>query len=89
MTATSGDGPWANYDAAMAAVRKMHDPSLQQFVMRAVTATSARLLKGAAPVAPFDLLFFVETMAALFDQRESLQRVLAGEDLRGWPDEET
>ena len=88
MKTTSGAGLWANYDAAMAAVRGMKDPSLQQFVMRAVTATSVRVLRGEVPVAPFDLLFFVETMAALFEQRESLQRVLAGVDLRGWPDDD-
>lgn len=88
MTTSNGNGPWVNYDAAMAAVRQMQDPSLQQFVMRAVTATSARVLKGEGPAAPFDLLFFVETMTTLFEQRQSLLRILAGEDLRWWPDDQ-
>jgi hypothetical protein len=79
--------PWINYDEAMALVRQLGDPALEQFVMRAVTVAIQRAMKSEGPAAPFDMLFLVETMVSLFEQRESLIRVLQGEDLRLWPED--
>ena len=82
-----GHPPWLNYDEAMALVRQLGDPALEQFVMRAVTVAVQRAMTNKSPAAPFDMLFFVETMVTLFEQRESLVRVLQGEDLRWWPED--
>jgi len=84
---TEKDEGWSSYEEAMALVRTITDLAERQFVMRAVTAALSCRAAGHAPARPFDLLFFVETMRALFAQRENLQRVLAGEDLRWWTDE--
>lgn len=88
MTLSSKDGPWINYEAALALVREFKNPSLEQFVMRAVTAATMRYANGEPPAAPFDMLFLVKTMEALFAQRQNLVRVLSGEDLRWWPENE-
>jgi hypothetical protein len=88
MTVSSKDEPWINYEAAMALVRQFKDPTLKQFVMFAVTAAIMRYVNGEAPAAPFDMLFLVKTMVALFQQRQNLIRVLSGEDLRWWPEDE-
>jgi hypothetical protein len=88
MTFSSNEEPWLNYEAAMALVREFKNPALEQFVMRAVTAATLRCANGEPPAAPFDMLFLVKTMAALFEQRKNLVRVLSGEDLRWWPEDE-
>lgn len=79
--------PWINYDEAMALVRQLGDPALEQLVMRTVTVAVQRAMNNEGPAAPFDMLFLVKTMISLFEQRESLIRVLQGEDLRWWPED--
>lgn len=88
MTNAGRGEPWINYDAVTSLVRQLKDISLEQLVMRAVTAASVRCASGETPAATFDMLFFVKTMAALYEQKEALIRVLSGEDLRWWPDGE-
>lgn len=88
MSELKDKGPWVNHDAAMAFVRALKHPGTEQWVMRALTAAIMRAGAGEPPDAPFDLLFLAKTMAALFEKRELLIRVLSGEDLRWWPDEE-
>jgi hypothetical protein len=41
-----------------------------------------------APASDFDLRFFMEVMEELFNDQEVLRRILNGEDLRIWTDEE-
>jgi hypothetical protein len=79
---------WLNYDEAMVFVQQFEDASLEQFVMRGVTAATLRCAEVEPPAAPFDMLFFVKTMVTLYEQKENLIRVLSGEDLRWWSDEE-
>lgn len=64
------------------------DLSLRQFVLRAVTAAQMRADRGEHPQESFDLLFFVKTMVDLFEQRANLARIIAGEDLRWWSDDD-
>lgn len=81
------DGPaWVNYDEAMARVRSYDDPALRQFVMHAVTIVLTDAQKGSEPRSPLDMLYFVDVQTRLFAQKESLLRILAGEDLGWWGD---
>jgi hypothetical protein len=82
------DEPRANYDDAMSLVRTMKDPPRRLFVMAGVTTASMLCLHGDKPLAPFDMLFLVKTMKALFERRQHLTRVLAGEDIGWWADDE-
>lgn len=71
----------------MAVAAGHRDKGLNQFVMRGITAALAGFTRGAVPSGPFGLLFFVQTLGALCEQRANLIRVLSGEDLRWWPNE--
>ena len=77
--------PWLNYERAMALVRGFNDVAREQFVMQGVTAATLRCAHGDPPSAPFDLLFLVQTLSAMYEQRATLVRMLSGEDLRWWP----
>jgi hypothetical protein len=76
------DLPWVHYDEAMARVRGLGDVALEQFVMRAVTIVVQRFAAGRTPEGRFDMLYFVEVMIDLYEQRDALARILKGEDLR-------
>lgn len=78
--------PWVNYDEALARVRAVGDTSLEQFVMRAVTLVVRRFEGGAFPDGKLDMLYFVEIMIDLYQQKDALIRVLNGEDLRWFGD---
>jgi hypothetical protein len=78
--------PWVNYDEALARVRAVGDTSLEQFVMRAVTLVVRRFEAGAFPDGKLDMLYFVEIMIDLYQQKDALVRVLNGEDLRWFGD---
>jgi len=79
--------PWVNYDEAMACVRQIQDPALEQFVMRAVTLVVTEFQQERYPRAPLDMIYFVGILRKMFEQREELARILAGEDLRWWGNE--
>jgi hypothetical protein len=78
--------PWVNYDEAMARVREIGDASLEQFVMRALTLVVKRFAAGRLPDGKLDMLYFVEVMIELFEQKDDLVRVLNGEDMRWFGD---
>ena len=78
---------WINYDEAMDRVRGFGDPAREQFVMRAVTLVVLDAQQGNGPAVPLDMLYFVDVQSRLFEQRDSLIRVLQGEDLRWWGDD--
>lgn len=80
---------WRNYDEAMTKARGLTDPVERQFVMMALTAAIERAADPqTAPDEPLDLVFLVDVMRELCGRRQALARVLAGEDLRWWPDDE-
>jgi hypothetical protein len=78
--------PWVNYDEAMVRVREFGDAALEQFVMRAVTLVVQRFAAGRFPGGTFDMLYFVEVMVELYQQKDALLRVFNGEDLRWFGD---
>jgi hypothetical protein len=80
--------PWINHDAALSQVRAIGDPIAEQFVMRAVMLVVNANSAGKVPDEKFDMLFFVERMVEFFGQKDALSRILAGEDLRWWPDDD-
>ena len=78
--------PWVNYDEALARVRELGDASLERFVMRAVAVVVQRFAAGTIPDGKFDMLYLVEIMIELYQQKDALVRVLNGEDLRWFGD---
>lgn len=78
--------PWVNYNEAMERVRRIDDMAEEQFVMRAVTLVVQRFSSGTFPTARFDMLYFVDVMSELFQQKAALAQILAGEDLRWFTD---
>lgn len=74
-----------NHDAAMEVVKSTEDIALRQLMARATTAALRRAAESGAPEGEFDMLFFVRTIADLYQQKENLLKVLSGEDLRWWP----
>ncbi|RKH06293.1 hypothetical protein D7V97_22755 [Corallococcus sp. CA053C] len=90
MTDAAESRYWVNYEAGMELAQSFAgDIGLSQFVMRAVTLTMNHCLSGKPPPAtPLDLRFFVQMMAALYEQRNALARIFEGEDLRAWADDD-
>ena len=89
MTNAADSRYWVNYEAGVELAQSFEDIGLSQFVMRAVTLTMNHYLSGKPPpVAPLDLRFFVQMMAALYEQRNALARIFEGEDLRAWTDDD-
>ncbi len=78
------DLPWVNYEAAMKRVNACEDAALEQFIMRGVTIVVTDFQRGHYPDAPLDMLFIVELLTKMFEQRETLMRILSGDDLRWW-----
>jgi hypothetical protein len=69
--------------AAFERLRSAEDPALNQFLNRALFHVIKRFPDAdTAPIADFDLLFFIDTMAEFFSNRDVLRRILDGEDLR-------
>lgn len=85
----STDPPWVNYDEAMSRVRACKDAALEQFIMRGVTIVVTDFQRGHHPDAPLDMLYIVELLTKMFEQREALTRILGGEDLRWWGDDKS
>lgn len=81
---------FANEEAAKSYVDSLPkaDLALRQFLARAMMSARMRAAAGDSPGEPFDLLFFVKTMVDLFEQRANLARIIAGEDLRWWSDDD-
>ncbi len=76
-----------NYEAAMSFIQSEKDLGRQQFMARAVTVLLRRSAEIGPPNGELDMLFFVQTISDLCDQKENLIRVLSGEDLRWWSEE--
>jgi len=70
-------------DETFARLRSTDDLALNQFLNRALFHVIKRFPDAdTAPIADFDLLFFIETMAEFFSNGDVLRRILDGEDLR-------
>lgn len=82
MSTTSETMPWTNYDDAMARIRGYEGPALEQFVMRGITIVVQNFSNANYPAEKLDMLYLVMILEQLFGQRESLKRILDGEDLR-------
>jgi uncharacterized RmlC-like cupin family protein len=76
-----------NYDAAMALVRSQRDLGRKQFMARAMTAFVRKASETGSRYGELDLLFFVQVISDLYEQKESLIKVLSGEDLSWWVEE--
>jgi hypothetical protein len=64
-------------------LRSVEDLTLNQLLNRAMFHVIRRFAaEDAAPIADFDLLFFLDTMAEFFSNRDALRSILDGEDLR-------
>jgi len=81
--------PWINHDEAMSRVRECKDAALEQFIMLGITVVATDFQQGRHPAAPLDMLYLVGVLERMFQQRESLARILGGEDLRWWGDEKS
>lgn len=78
--------PFVRYEEAMAKVSSFADLAREQFVMRGITIMINDHGEGAKAESPVDVLYLVELLSKLFDERDVLMRIFAGEDLR-WFDE--
>lgn len=78
---------WLNYDAAMDAVSELKEIGLRQFVMRGVTVATTRVAYDRPAATPCDLLFLVQVLVELYQQKSSLIKIMSGEDLRWWSDD--
>jgi hypothetical protein len=74
---------------AMELLNSVKDLVANQLMNRANFYVTKRFMaRETAPVSDFDLRFFMEVMEELFNDQEALRRILNGEDLRVWTDEE-
>ncbi|MCP9463224.1 MAG: hypothetical protein NNA25_00315 [Nitrospira sp.] len=76
-----------NYDAAMALILSEKDLSRKQFMARALTAFVRKASETGSRCGELDILFFVQAISDLYEQKENLIRVLSGEDLSWWREE--
>lgn len=79
--------PFVRYEEAMAKVRSFSDPAREQFVMRGITIMINDYGEGAVAESPVDVLYLVDLLSKLFDERDVLLRIFSGEDLRGFDEE--
>ena len=72
--------PWVNYEEALARIKALDDPLVEQFVMRGVTVVVQRFSSGNFPAEKLDLLYLAEVLIELFGQKEELVRLFSGKD---------
>jgi len=70
-------------EEAFERLRSVKEVTLNQLLNRAAFHVIKRFAaENTAPVADFDLLFFLDSMAGFFSNEDVLRRILDGEDLR-------
>ncbi len=70
-------------------LRSVSDPITNQLMNMANFEILNRFLEGSnLPASDFDLRFFIEAMRDFCGQHENIRKVLAGEDLRAWTDDD-
>jgi len=76
-------------DEAMRILKSEDDPITNQLMNMANFEVLTRFLERKdLPVSDFDLCFFMETMKAFCSQHKTIAKILAGEDLRLWTDDD-
>jgi hypothetical protein len=85
----ANDARWINFEAAMERVRGFKDVGLEQFVMRGVMVVVSNFQDGRLPETPLDMMYLVDVLCGLYEQRPALLQIMNGEDLRWWGDEDT
>jgi hypothetical protein len=78
---------WLNEDQAIAFLKASEGLMLRQLLRMAHTAAVTGPLHGSAPSGHFDLCFFVQTLARVF-QDPAFRAVVDGQDLRWWPEDD-
>ena len=72
-------------DEAWEFLRNTRDPITNQLLNCAVFHIIQRFISNqSAPIADLDLRFLLEALEGLFNDHETLKRILNGEDLRWW-----
>lgn len=62
------------------------DPVVRQLLEGLLTALISRRHSGDTPCTDMDVLFVLRAARSFFLRRDSLERILAGEDLHWWTD---
>ena len=76
-------------DEAMKLLKSVEDPVTNQLMNMANFEVLRRFLhRDGLPVSDFDLRFFIEAMKDFCSQHDNLRKILAGEDLRAWTDDD-
>jgi len=79
----------ARCDAAAEFIEQLKDPIVRNLLNIAFTrVVKIYTAKKTRPIGPFDMMFFVQTLADLFSDGDIIQRTVAGERVGGWFDEE-
>ena len=76
-------------DEAMVCLRSVDDLVINQLMNIALyTVTKWHVTGEKSPVTDFDLCFFMEVVKEVFSDKGTLLRILNGEDLRLWSEED-
>jgi hypothetical protein len=76
-------------DEAMEILRSVKDPITNQLMNMANFEVLRRYFElQEVPVCDFDLCFSMEAMRDFCSQHETIAKILAGEDLRAWTDDD-
>jgi hypothetical protein len=77
-----------NQGAAFTAAHALDGLGRKQFVLHCLMSAVRRIIAGDIPESPVDMPLLIGCASDLYDRREALARIFAGEDLRWWPDDE-
>ncbi|HXG06238.1 MAG TPA: hypothetical protein VNI77_02810 [Nitrososphaera sp.] len=85
----SHDANLLRQEEAWELLRSVEDPVVNQLMNRAAFIVTKRFTsENASLAADFDLQFFMEVMRELFTDGEAIRKILDGEDLRMWSDDD-
>ncbi|WP_428266727.1 hypothetical protein [Haliangium sp.] len=81
--------PWLRYDEIAHFIDSVEDARLRAFLSYGITTIMMRRgLSDKEPAAPFDLIYFLEVLRAMFARREVLEGIVSGDfEKFAWPDE--
>ena len=86
MDEINDDVPLLNWASALERATALQDLAERQFVMIAAATVMQRMSNQKFPEAPVDMEYFIDLMSDLFEQKQTIARVIAGEDVRWFPD---
>ena len=79
---------WLRYAEAYQFANGISELDRRQFVLLGLSSLRLHLSRREQPVMDFDLLFFAKSLSQMFESRGAITSILAGEDLRWWPDDD-